>query len=282
VHFRIRHGDKADTTVILTALGVDLTGNKEVLALRACAEEGEEWWLSLLQDVRMRGASQIDLIVTDGHDGLLAAVAELFAATRALAAWSINNAMCSLPFPDESVAMSKPNLLADGEQPTQKEALTQLAAFKAKYGKRYRGSGEKPGWGRREHVHILWLSSGDASAHSDHQCSWESPKSMCASATSQVDVFTTETICLTIVWATMQGIRLHPHLAGMKLKSWVWLIWNQPTMKSGSDGGVFLCLFLPVLLTAWAFFCSHSMASGKPAADFMVNLIVSCPFMHKR
>jgi putative transposase len=30
VHFSIRHGEKADSTIILTALGVDLVGNKEV------------------------------------------------------------------------------------------------------------------------------------------------------------------------------------------------------------------------------------------------------------
>src|SRR5438876_5310746 len=39
IHFSIRHGDKADSTIILTALGVDREGHKEVLALRACAEE---------------------------------------------------------------------------------------------------------------------------------------------------------------------------------------------------------------------------------------------------
>jgi putative transposase len=52
VHFTIRHGDKADATIILTALGVDLTGNKEVLALYVCAEESKDGWDSLLQDVR--------------------------------------------------------------------------------------------------------------------------------------------------------------------------------------------------------------------------------------
>src|SRR5579864_9268660 len=81
VHFSIRHGEKADSTVILTALGVDLAGNKEVLALRACAEESKEGWLSVLEDLRTRGAIQIDLIVTDGHEGLLAAVKALFSAT---------------------------------------------------------------------------------------------------------------------------------------------------------------------------------------------------------
>jgi putative transposase len=81
VHFSIRHGKKADSTIILTALGVDLAGNKEVLALRACAEEDKDGWGCLLQDLRSRGAAHIDLIVTDGHEGLLAAVSELFAAT---------------------------------------------------------------------------------------------------------------------------------------------------------------------------------------------------------
>jgi putative transposase len=57
IHFKIRHGEKGDTSIILTALGVDLEGNKEVLALRACAEESKEGWLSLLQDMRTRGAT---------------------------------------------------------------------------------------------------------------------------------------------------------------------------------------------------------------------------------
>jgi len=81
VHFSIRHGEKTDSTIILTALGVDLSGNKEVLALRACAEEDKDGWACLLQDLRTRGATQIDLIVTDGHDGLLASTKEWFSAT---------------------------------------------------------------------------------------------------------------------------------------------------------------------------------------------------------
>jgi len=74
VHFSIRHGEKADSTIILTALGVDLAGNKEVLALRACAEEDKDGWACLLQDLRSRGATHVDLLVTDGHEGLPADV----------------------------------------------------------------------------------------------------------------------------------------------------------------------------------------------------------------
>jgi transposase-like protein len=81
VHLSIRQGEKTDSTIILTALGVDLVGNQEVLARRSCAEEDKDGWACLLQDLRARGATQIDLIVTDGPDGLLAAVSELFSAT---------------------------------------------------------------------------------------------------------------------------------------------------------------------------------------------------------
>ena len=81
IHFTVRHGTQTDSTIILTALGGDLEGNKEILALRACAEEDKDGWGCLLQDLRNRGAKEMDLIVTDGHDGLLAAVSSLFPAT---------------------------------------------------------------------------------------------------------------------------------------------------------------------------------------------------------
>lgn len=107
IHFRVRHGSKTDSTIILTALGVDLEGTKEVLALRACAEEDKDGWSCLLQDLRNRGVTEIDLIVTDGHDGLLAAIQSLFTVTHANAVWCTNSAMCSMPFPTASGKRSR-------------------------------------------------------------------------------------------------------------------------------------------------------------------------------
>jgi putative transposase len=60
IHFTVRHGTKTDGTLILTALGVDLEGSREVLAFRASAEESKEGWSALLQDLRTRGVSQIE------------------------------------------------------------------------------------------------------------------------------------------------------------------------------------------------------------------------------
>jgi len=81
IYLSVRHGDQTDSTIILTALGVDLEGNKDVLAWRSCVEENKDGWSCLLQDLRGRGAAEIDLIVTDGHDGRLSAVSALFPAT---------------------------------------------------------------------------------------------------------------------------------------------------------------------------------------------------------
>ncbi len=52
-----------------------------MLALKPSAEESKDGWVSVLEDLRARGTTRIDLIVTDVHDGVLAAVMDLFAAT---------------------------------------------------------------------------------------------------------------------------------------------------------------------------------------------------------
>src|SRR5947199_3328457 len=133
VHFSIRHGEKADSTVILTALGVDLAGNKEVLALRACAEESKEGWISLLHDLRSRGATHIDLIVTDGHDGLLAAVSQLFSSTprQRCLVHKQRNVLNGDPRRERGGVQAE--LVGIWDQPSKQEAMAQLAAFKAKY-----------------------------------------------------------------------------------------------------------------------------------------------------
>jgi len=208
VHFSIRHGDKADATIILTALAVDLDGNKEVLALRACAEESKEGWLGLLQDLRTRGATQIDLIVTDGHDGLLAAASELFTATprQRCLVHKQRNVLAAIPRRERGEVQAE--LVGIWEQPTQPEALTHLAAFKAKYAQRYPEAVRSLA---EDEEHLLTFYAFPVSMHRHIQTTnaIESLFSNVRQRTDQIDVFTTETSCLAIVWATIQDIRLH-------------------------------------------------------------------------
>ncbi len=208
VHFNIRHGDQADSTLILTALGVDLEGNKEVLALRACAEEDKEGWTCLLQDLRARGATHIDLIVTDGHDGLLAAVSHLFAATprQRCLMHKQRNVLNAIPRRERGAVQAEH--VGIWEQPSKQEALVQLAAFKAKYTQRYPEAVRSLA---EDEEHLLTFYQFPVAMHRHIQTTnaIESLFSNVRQRTDQIDVFTTETSCLTIVWATIQNIRLH-------------------------------------------------------------------------
>ena len=208
VHFSIRHGEKTDSTIILTALGVDLSGNKEVLALRACAEEDKDGWACLLQDLRTRGATQIDLIVTDGHDGLLASTKEWFSATprQRCLVHKQRNVLNAIPRRERGDVQAE--LVGIWDQPTRQEAIAQLTAFQAKYSKRYPEAVRSLA---EDEEHLLTFYEFPSSMHRYIQTTnaIESLFSNVRQRTDQIDVFTTETSCLTIVWATIQDIRLH-------------------------------------------------------------------------
>jgi transposase-like protein len=122
--------------MIVTALGVDLEGSREVLALRACAEESKDGWSCLIQDLRNRGVSEVDLIVTDGHDGLLAAVSALFPTTlrQRCLVHTQRNVMNAVPKREQQEVTTE--LAGIWKQEKKEDALLNLAAFKAKYRQR--------------------------------------------------------------------------------------------------------------------------------------------------
>src|SRR5260221_4630726 len=94
------------------------------------------------------------------------------------------------------------------EQPTKQEALIQLAAFKAKYTQRYPEAVRSL---TEDEEHLVTFYDFPQSLHRHIQTTnaIESLFSNVRQRTDQIDVFTTETSCLTIVWATIQDIRLH-------------------------------------------------------------------------
>jgi putative transposase len=207
IHFSVRHGEQADSTMILTALGVDMAGNKEVLALRACAEESKDGWISALEDIRRRGATQIDLIVTDGHDGLVAAVTELFLATprQRCLLHKQRNVLNAVP---RRVRHDVETELAGiWAQSTKEGAVTQLAAFKAKYGRLYpeavRSLSEE-----EDRTLTFYDFPQTMRRYIRTTNAIESLFSNVRQRTDQIDVFTTEMSCLAIVWATIKGIAL--------------------------------------------------------------------------
>src|SRR5437016_11300115 len=207
IHFTVRHGTQTDATIILTALGVDLEGNREVLALRACAEEDKDGWSCLLQDLRNRGVSEVDLLVTDGHDGLLAAVSALFPASlrQRCLVHKQRNVMNAIPKREYQEVVT--DLTGIWKQEKKEDALLNLAAFKAKYQKRYPEAVRSL---CEDEEHLLTFYAFPPVMHRSIRSTnaIESLFSNVRQRTDQIDVFTTETSCVTIVWAVMQDIRL--------------------------------------------------------------------------
>ena len=207
IHFTVRHGDRTDSTVILTVLGVDSEGKKEILGLRACAEEDKDGWSCLLQDLRNRGVKEVDLMVTDGHEGILAALESLFPATlrQRCLVHKQRNVLNAIPHRERQVVAAE--LSGAFKQETKEEALVQLAAFKAKYQKRYPEAIRSL---CEDEKHLLTFYAFPKVMHRYIRSTnaIESFFSNVRQRTDQIDAFTTETSCMTIVWAVMQDIRL--------------------------------------------------------------------------
>src|SRR5438270_8054232 len=131
--------------MILTALGVDLEGSREVLAFRACAEEDKDGWSCLLQDLRSRGVAEVDLLVTDGHDGLLAAVSALFSATprQRCLVHKQRNVLNAIPKRERTEVQAE--LVAIWQQPNKQEAVVQLEASTRQIWQTLSRGSEKPG-----------------------------------------------------------------------------------------------------------------------------------------
>jgi putative transposase len=207
IHFTVRHGTQTDATMILTALGVDLEGSREVLTFRACAEEDKDGWSCLLQDLRTRGVTEVDLIVTDGHDGLLAALAALFPTTlrQRCLVHKQRNVLNAIPKREQQEVTTE--LTGIWKQEKREDALLNLAAFKAKYCQRY-PEAIRSLLEDEEHLLTFYAFPPVMHRYIRSTNAIESLFSNVRQRTDQIDVFTTETSCVTIVWAVMQDIRL--------------------------------------------------------------------------
>lgn len=75
---RVRLDGKATTLSILVAMGVQASGQKVLLALRAMGGESQAAWRALLDDLIARGMNTPSLVILDGGKGLDAALGALW------------------------------------------------------------------------------------------------------------------------------------------------------------------------------------------------------------
>ncbi len=160
-----------------------------------------------MQDLRTRGVTEVDLFITDGHEGILTALCALFPATlrQRCVVHKMRNVMNAIPKREQQEVTTE--LTGIWKQATKEEALLNLEAFKAKYQKRY-PEAVRSLMEDQEHLLTFYVFPPVMHRYIRTTNAIESFFSNVRQRTDSIDAFTTETSCLTIVWAVMQDIRL--------------------------------------------------------------------------
>ncbi|MBK9304486.1 MAG: IS256 family transposase [bacterium] len=82
VHLKIRTDGRVQNRAVYVALGVDLTGSKQLLGLWIGEVEGAKFWLNVLTELSNRGVRDILIASVDGLTGFPEAIASVFPKTE--------------------------------------------------------------------------------------------------------------------------------------------------------------------------------------------------------
>lgn len=75
---KVRHGSCVVDSAVLVAYGVNEAGHREILGTSIALSEAEVHWRQFLESLVKRGLHGIELIISDAHSGLKAALAAVF------------------------------------------------------------------------------------------------------------------------------------------------------------------------------------------------------------
>jgi putative transposase len=126
---RVREAGVIRSRAVLVALGVDWEGRRQVLAVELANRESLSAWKDFLVGLKQRGLSGVHLVVTDDHEGLKKAVAEVLPT----ALWQrcyvhfLRNALDYLPRSADRTCLQELRWLYDRRDAL--EARTDLAAW---------------------------------------------------------------------------------------------------------------------------------------------------------
>jgi transposase-like protein len=77
-YVKAHEGAKVVSKAIVIATGVARTGDREVLGLAVGDSEDGAFWTAFLRSLRARGLAGVQLVISDAHEGLKAAIAGVF------------------------------------------------------------------------------------------------------------------------------------------------------------------------------------------------------------
>jgi putative transposase len=134
---KIRENGVIRSQAVLVAIGIDWEGRRCVLAVELANRESVSSWKELVLALKQRGLNGVDLVVSDDHSGLRAAIREGLpeAAWQRCYVHFLRNALDHLPRKADDECMTELRWIYDRR--TIEEARQDLAAWLKKWGKRY-------------------------------------------------------------------------------------------------------------------------------------------------
>lgn len=127
-YLKVRQNHRIISQAVVIAIGVNELGEREVLGFALGASETEAFWSEFLRSLVQRGLAGVQLVVSDAHEGLKAAIAQVLTGCS----WQrcrvhfMRNLLCHVPRGDQAmVAAALRTIFA---QPNQAAARRQLRA----------------------------------------------------------------------------------------------------------------------------------------------------------
>ncbi|ESX16952.1 transposase ISRm25b, partial [Mesorhizobium sp. LSJC255A00] len=98
-YLKVRSGGRIVSVAVIIAVGVNADGRREVLGMEIGTSEAEPIWTEFLRKLTRRGMRGVNLVVSDAHEGLKAAVTKVLSCASSAQSCSNRtmNGQCSGP-----------------------------------------------------------------------------------------------------------------------------------------------------------------------------------------
>jgi putative transposase len=137
IHVKVRDGGVVRAKAVYLALGINMTGEKEVLGLWIAQTEGAKFWLQVVTELKNRGAQDIFIACVDGLKGFPEAIETVYpqTAVQLCIVHMVRNSLNYVGWKMRKVVAA--DLRSIYTAATESEAQIRLQAFEDKWGVDY-------------------------------------------------------------------------------------------------------------------------------------------------
>lgn len=137
INVKVRQDGRVINKAIHLALGVNLSGNKELLGIWMTQTESSKFWLSVLTELQNRGLKDIFIACTDGLTGFPEAIETVFPKTQVqlCIVHMVRNSLSYVSYKDRKAVAADLRLIYTAS--TEAEAEQNLVSFAETWDKQY-------------------------------------------------------------------------------------------------------------------------------------------------